>query len=217
MRRLRAIQWILVLALLASAAPSFGQNRVFVTDGRFNGNLGGLAGGDAICQAEADGQALGGVWVAWLSTVSPVVNARDRLSPGSFALLNGSPVAASIADLTDGTIANAISLTPTGVILMSTPVWTGTAPDGTPGAPPNDCGGWTGAGSGWFGNATNSDSQWTFIDTFPCDNSAPIYCFERQVVPSLPAWALLVLAVTLGAGSLLLLRHLRTGHEGRLA
>ncbi|NIP84473.1 MAG: hypothetical protein GTO03_02510 [Planctomycetales bacterium] len=197
---------LFILGVLALALPGFGQNRVFVTNDTFSGNLGGLAGGDTICQREADAVPLGGSWVAWLSTVNPQVNAVDRLSAGSFALLDSTPVAASIADLTDGNIANPINLTPTSQVVQG-PVWTGTATTGLPGAPPNDCTGWTAGPFGWYGEASRSDGGWTFVDTLPCDDALRLYCFEVQAAPTLPQWAALGLALLLLAGPALSLRR----------
>lgn len=59
---------------------------IFATEQEYNGNLGGLAGADAICQSEADASWLAGTgtYKALLSTST--VNARgsrnDRLSRG---------------------------------------------------------------------------------------------------------------------------------------
>jgi cysteine-rich repeat protein len=48
---------------------------VFITSGSWNGNLGGLAGGDGKCQTLANAAALGGTYKAWLSnnTQQPAV------------------------------------------------------------------------------------------------------------------------------------------------
>lgn len=61
------------------AAPSL--SRVFVTSGQFSGDLGGVAGADAICQGAADSANLGGMWRAWLS--SPSQSAIDHISDAS--------------------------------------------------------------------------------------------------------------------------------------
>jgi hypothetical protein len=55
------------------------------------GNLGGLAGADAHCQALAAAVGAGGhTWHAYLSTQArpgqPAVNARDRIGTGELAL-----------------------------------------------------------------------------------------------------------------------------------
>ena len=61
------------------AAP---RNIVFATSTLQDGNLGGLAGADAICNTRASAAGLPGAYVAWLS--STTVDARDRLArPGA--------------------------------------------------------------------------------------------------------------------------------------
>jgi len=68
------------------------------------GNLGGLAGADAICQQLAAGVGAGGhVWHAYLSTVTTPnavgVNARGRIGAGPWYNAKGVMIAASVADL----------------------------------------------------------------------------------------------------------------------
>ncbi|MFO0674362.1 MAG: DUF1554 domain-containing protein [Polyangiaceae bacterium] len=52
-------------------------HRIFLTSTVYDGNLGGLAGADAKCQARADAASLGGTWKAILSTRT--VDARDHV------------------------------------------------------------------------------------------------------------------------------------------
>ena len=68
------------------------------------GNLGGLAGADAHCQALATAVGAGGhVWHAYLSTQArpgqPAVNARDRIGTGPWHNAKGALIAATVADL----------------------------------------------------------------------------------------------------------------------
>ena len=76
-----------------------------------NGNLGGLAGADAICQARAEAAgslAAPGTYLAWLSDagggVDPPVSPSTRFIQASvpYRLVNGTIVAASWSDLVDG-------------------------------------------------------------------------------------------------------------------
>ncbi len=74
--------------------------RVFVTSTKHDGNMGGIAGADAICQSTADGESLGGTWKAWLATDNtdePV----DRFvqNPGPYVMLDGTIIANDFADL----------------------------------------------------------------------------------------------------------------------
>ena len=63
-----------VAIIVDAPAPA---NVAFVTSGTFTGNLGGLAGVDAKCNAAALSAGLTGMFVAWLST--PQTNAIDRI------------------------------------------------------------------------------------------------------------------------------------------
>lgn len=65
------------------------------------GNLGGLAGADAHCQALADVAGAGNrSWAAYLSTQGPnAVNARDRIGSGPWANANGLIMATSVESL----------------------------------------------------------------------------------------------------------------------
>jgi hypothetical protein len=72
---------------------------VFATSQGFTGNLGGLAGADAICQAEANAAGLPGTYKAFLSDNN--TSAADRLNQSSlpYELVNGTPIAADWADI----------------------------------------------------------------------------------------------------------------------
>jgi len=65
------------------------------------GDLGGLAGADAHCQALADAADAGDrTWHAYLSTQGPgAVNARDRIGSGPWANANGLIMATSVENL----------------------------------------------------------------------------------------------------------------------
>src|SRR5207244_4190205 len=68
------------------------------------GDLGGLAGADAHCQALADSEGAGDhTWRAYLSTnatrTAPAVNARDRIGRGPWYNAEGDLVAANLAQL----------------------------------------------------------------------------------------------------------------------
>ena len=99
-----------VVALTVWALPAFAQEQqpmsFFVTsDGPGNGgNLGGLAGADAICQRLATSVGRGGVtWHAYMSQAASggmsQVNARDRIGTGPWYNAKGELIAANLADL----------------------------------------------------------------------------------------------------------------------
>lgn len=73
------------------------------------GNLGGLAGADAHCQALADNVGVGDrTWQAYLSTQArpgqPAVNARDRIGTGPWHNFEGVMIARDVAHLHGDTI-----------------------------------------------------------------------------------------------------------------
>lgn len=80
--------------------------KFFVTSvgGGKGGDLGGLAGADAHCQALAKAEGSGDhTWRAYLSTTAtqtaPVVNARDRIGAGPWYNAEGLLIAANIVEL----------------------------------------------------------------------------------------------------------------------
>lgn len=81
--------------------------RVYISLTATNGNMGGLTGADAICQADAATAGKGGTWVAWLSTST--VNAKDRLVDLGPWTYGATIIANNKADLIDGTLTNSIS------------------------------------------------------------------------------------------------------------
>lgn len=76
----------------------------FVTSETHSGDLGGLAGADAICQQLAASAGAGErTWRAYLSTygspTEPPVHARERIGDGPWHNADGVMIAASLADL----------------------------------------------------------------------------------------------------------------------
>jgi hypothetical protein len=93
----------LLAAGTAVTQPPTGPMSFFVTSaGSGNGgDLGGLAGADAICQNLAEGAGHGNrTWRAYLSTQGGnAVNARDRIGPGPWFNANGARIAANVDEL----------------------------------------------------------------------------------------------------------------------
>lgn len=107
MKRLLVIS---VLAMTVTAAVMAAQQPAgppppmtfFVTSENHTGNLGGIAGADAICQrlALAAGSPATRTWRAYLSTQGAgAVNARDRIGAGPWHNAKGEIIAANVADL----------------------------------------------------------------------------------------------------------------------
>jgi hypothetical protein len=158
--------------------------QVFKTSQRYWGDLGGLAGADAICQELAEDAGLTGTWTAWLSDDN--ADAIDRIPDGQYQLVDGTVIADDKDDLTDGFLKAPIGLNEFGSPWEAN-VWTGTQPDGTDAG--ENCSNWTensgsggcsagDSGCGVFGIlATNPN--WTQSTDFGvnCNESNSLYCF----------------------------------------
>ncbi len=120
------------------------------------GNLGGLAGADAICQSLAENAGAGNrTWRAYLSTQGPnAVNARDRIGEGPWFGARGNRIAMNVDDLHSlgHRITLMTALDQNGNIIPGggfTPnrhdILTGSQPDGTAYPPGEDmtCNNWT--------------------------------------------------------------------------
>lgn len=93
----------------STAASDPGSMSFFVTSegtGTRGGDLGGLAGADAICQQLAEAAGVGDrTWHAYLSTTTE--NARDRIGPGPWYNFAGVMVAADVESLHADGLSNA--------------------------------------------------------------------------------------------------------------
>src|SRR5262245_65515605 len=103
MKGIQVFGGLAVLALgvgVALAQAPAGNMSFFVTSANpgKGGNLGGLAGADAHCQALAQAVGAGGkTWRAYLSTNA--VNAKDRIGTGPWYNVKGQLIAQNVADL----------------------------------------------------------------------------------------------------------------------
>jgi hypothetical protein len=123
------------------------------------GDLGGLAGADAHCQALATAEGSGDhTWRAYLSTsatnTTPAVNARDRIGTGPWYNALGDRIAMSVEDLHSGhdAITDESALTERGDMVdpKAHDILTGSRPDGTafPAGDDRTCGNWTSSDAG---------------------------------------------------------------------
>ena len=163
-------------------------NIIFITSTTQTGNLGGLAGADAICKARATAANLPGTYVAYLSsfTTTAIINAPSRVGAASgWVRVDGKPVMNSITEFPAGantSLFNAPSLMENGIDVTQTQfnsAWTGTSQVG---AYAGACGADVGApwasttGSAWFGTATNTNSLAVRNDTESCQLQMRLYC-----------------------------------------
>src|SRR5262245_46094102 len=142
----------MLLATLLAAAPVTAQDSpaiaispamsFFITStGRgFGGNLGGLAGADALCLQRATDVGRGDrLWRAYLSAPpsadAPAVHARDRIGTGPWVNAHGIQIAASVEELhsNDVKLTRDTALTEKGSQVAPTrhDILTGSNADGT--------------------------------------------------------------------------------------
>jgi hypothetical protein len=135
--------------------------RFFVTSKGLGkgGDLGGLAGADAHCQALAQAQGAGDhTWRAYLSTeataTTPAVNARDRIGGGPWYNAGGDLIAPHLAALhgSQSKLAEDTAVTELSdeVSAETHEILTGSRPDGTAFASnaQRTCNNWTSSGAG---------------------------------------------------------------------
>jgi hypothetical protein len=170
-----------------------GSKCVFVTSSVHQGDFGGLAGGDAICNELAAGAGLPGTYKAWLSIEGADNSAAKRLTPATvpYKLVTGETVANDFTDLVscEGNLPvvclqNPIDTTEGGVGVPSGAVgevWTGTRPDGSSAVAGRTCLGWTAGGlnNGQRGELASVLNGWTERFVGPCERDARLYCFQQ--------------------------------------
>jgi hypothetical protein len=161
--------------------------RVFVTSTSTTGNIGGLAGADAICAARATAAVIPGTFRAWLSTAT--VSAASRFTQATvpyYRRAGGNIVllAQNWAALTanSNTVPGQIAFDENGVF-VSANVWTGTSTTGTSAVP--TCVDWTSVSGPSGGRQGVSAPQpqdigwWTNQGTTACSQANRLYCFEQ--------------------------------------
>ena len=163
-----AVAGLMALVGCVSAPPGPKDMTFFVTSVGLGkgGNLGGLAGADAHCQALAKAAGAGDrEWRAYLSTQSPMwnqpgaVDARDRIGRGPWQNAKGVVIARNVDELHSAAnnLTKETALDEKGSLVNGRTdkpnkhdMLTGSRPDGTafPGAPNPDmtCGNWTKGG-----------------------------------------------------------------------
>jgi len=180
--------------MAVSSVTSQASSTVFVTSTTYTGNLGGLTGADAKCQARADAAGLPGTYMAWLSDSTGSPDTRFVKSTGPYTLVDDTIIAANWDDLIDGTLPLSINLDEIGsLMLFSSPtnVWSTTASDGTR-ASNSHCNDWSSSlTSDVAGVASLLNAA--FVPLYPDNcgsNVYRLYCFEQIGVPTVSASSL---------------------------
>ncbi len=176
----------LLTAIAGSAYADQHEKTVFVTSAKFKGNLGGLTGADAKCQAEADGPATivpSGTYLAWLSDGTDGPDTRFTKSSHPYVLPDGTKIAEDFTDLTDGSLIQNINIDPTGKALGMQLFWTGTKSDGTTSQLFVTCAGWTGdtwpGANGRVGSTIQTSTLWSSFQRDRCKRSHKLACFQQ--------------------------------------
>ncbi|MDB4954192.1 MAG: Flagellar hook-length control protein FliK [Myxococcales bacterium] len=153
-------------------------NIVFVTSTTHAGDLGGLAGADAICQGLAAAAGLGGTYVAWLSTST--VSANSRLgSARGWTRPDGRPVFDQQQDIAQGHLLYPPRLDETGADVGQQTITTATR-NGLLSATGTTCGDWTLADMQFVDVGDSSAATQAFAFTgnvARCATLRRFYCF----------------------------------------
>ena len=178
----------LITACAAPVSNERNEKTVFVTKSSFPSDMGGLAGADAKCQAEADDPASivpAGTYMAWLSDGTDSPDNRFKKSSHPYVLPDGTKVAEDYSDLTDGTIQHPLNIDATGAPIGFKDYWTGTYHDGTTLRDNETCYGWgadlPGRAWGMMGRSIEKSTSWTSFRSPRCRNSGthPLACFQQ--------------------------------------
>jgi hypothetical protein len=160
-----------------------GPKRIFTSTLRYDGNLGGLASADALCDQLAQDASLGGTFQAWLGVGSSGPAERTERQGKPYQTTTGTVVADDWADLTDGSLDAPVNVDQYGnPVASSHYAWTNVAAvgGGAEGAP--DCSGWTSADpgdDGAYGVTGVTAPPWTDSVVVPCDSLNHLICIEE--------------------------------------
>lgn len=161
---------------------------VFVSSVAHQGDLGGLDGADATCQALAEAADLAGVYMAWLSYAEGTASERLQLPAdfaATFTLIDGENVVATgLEDLLDGTLDHPINRDEFGAEVNAS-VWTGTDESGESQDPEFGvfCEAWTSTNSratALVGVSSKSTAAWTNHSLSKCSDAAHLYCVQVE-------------------------------------
>ena len=158
-------------------------NLIFVSSMSYSGNLGGLEGADAKCQALAAAAKLPSpeLFKAWLSDSDG--SPQSRFEPpvdGEYILPNGLEVASDWDSLVAGAdLQVAINVDETKTVITKPfRVWSNTGSTGF-GLDGPDCNGWTSDELGMlgsYGTASEVSALWSHTDTEWCSKKYRLYC-----------------------------------------
>ncbi len=160
----------------------------FVTSTTMNGNLGGVAGADAICNQHATAAGLTGTFKAWISDATTSPSTSFAQSPLPYVRTDGTQIASNWADLVDGTLAAPLENDEFGNVVTHNALngfaWTATSSSGTL-VGTRHCNSWglaNGSNQGFKGNTSSASAAWSLRpgSSFNClHQPARLYCFQQ--------------------------------------
>jgi hypothetical protein len=171
-----------------TSAADRNEKTVFITGKSFISNLGGLAGADEKCQAEADTSTSivpSGSYMAWLSDGTDSPDTRFTKSPHPYVLSDGTKIAEDFTDLTDGSIQHFVNIGSTGKPVGQKLFWSSTKPDGTSAQKFVTCEGWTWTKTSttishsMVGITTRKTTLWSMYSREQCGRSYRLVCFQQ--------------------------------------
>ena len=172
-------------ACLATAPNRSNYKCVFVTSVSYSGNLGGLTGADAKCQAIATQKGFSGTYKAWLSDSTTAAKTRLSHSQLPYRRPDCKVIANNWNDLIDGKLLYPIEVDENNE-LQKTTVWTNTKINGDIGSTDKTCSDWMNESKDWgasghHGKSINKDNGWTDLDYIvdDCKQKYALYCIEQ--------------------------------------
>jgi hypothetical protein len=150
---------------------------VFLSSEMYTGNLGGLAGADAKCQALASAASLPGTYKAFLSDSITMASARLTRREGPYHLVDGTVVAQTAAAFFSASHLAGIGRDENGNEIGGE-VWTGSSASGTGFG---GCSNWTStSGTATIGLSWETNGYWANRYAQFCDrNNVRLYCIQQ--------------------------------------
>ncbi len=166
---------VVVVPLFRSSPPSTSK-LIFVTDGSWSGDLGGLSGADAKCNAEAKTRNFTGTFQALLGSNEGTPERRSIHYPLPYLRVgDGEDLNSDFHDLFSSGGLNNFATSSDKF------PWTGLNGNGT--LTGNNCNGWSDSTSSYGGTIgwtrVVASPEWLALATRNCDVVGPIYCIEQ--------------------------------------
>ena len=162
----------------SSSGESVTSHRIFTTRTWHRGNLGGIAGADAECNAVASQAGLPATFRAIVSIDGDPVSERLSVN-GPVHNVLGELVAADADEFWSGSLRIQLNVDARGNTAAGE-VWTGSTPTG--GSESANCGNWTvgmPSGDGVRGRAAQTDERWISAGPKQCNEQLRLYCLEQ--------------------------------------